>query len=55
LIFGFGLSYAGFYLDLDSLVLDFLAKNFLVLVFLSLVVFMEKAQILSLLNRKKSS
>lgn len=55
LIFGFGLSYAGFYLDLDSSVLDFLAKNFLVLVFLSLVVFMEKAQILSLLNRKKSS
>lgn len=55
LIIGFGLSYAGFYLDLNSSILDFLAKNFLVIVFLALIGFLEKDQISSLLKRKKTN
>lgn len=55
LILGFGLSYAGFFLDLDSVVLSFLVKNALVVAFLILVGFLERAQISSLLNREKSS
>lgn len=54
LIIGFGLSYAGFYLNLESGILDLLAKNFLVFIILALVIFLEKNQILSLVNRKKS-
>ncbi|RIW13691.1 lipopolysaccharide biosynthesis protein [Algoriphagus lacus] len=54
LIIGFGLSYAGFYLNLESGILDLLAKNFLVFIILALVIFLEKDQILSLVNRKKS-
>lgn len=54
LVVAFGLSYAGFYLDLHSYFWGFLVKNSLVLLFLLLVVFMEKGQLISLLNRKKS-
>jgi O-antigen/teichoic acid export membrane protein len=55
LILGFGMSYAGFFLDLDSVVLSFLVKNALVVAFLILVGFLERAQISSLLNREKTS
>ncbi|WP_111670498.1 polysaccharide biosynthesis C-terminal domain-containing protein [Algoriphagus litoralis] len=52
LLFAFGLSYAGFYLELDSQILSFLAKNSLVLLFISLVFFLEKDQISGFLKRK---
>ena len=55
LLVGFGLSYGGFYLDLDAFALNFLAKNCLVLAFLILVWFLEKDQLSTLLNRKKTS
>lgn len=53
LFFGFGLSYVGFYLNLDSHVLGFLAKNSLILLFLVLVGFLEKDQFLAFLRLKK--
>lgn len=52
LLLAFGLSYAGFYLDLDSPILSFLAKNSLILLFLSVVFFLEKDQISGFLKRK---
>jgi O-antigen/teichoic acid export membrane protein len=55
LILGFVLSYAGFFLELDSVVLSFLVKNALVVAFLILVGFLERVQISSLLNREKSN
>lgn len=55
LVIGFVLSYAGFYLEVDSPILGFLLKNSLVLAFLALVVFSERDQLSALLKRKKSS
>lgn len=55
LLLAFGLSYAGFYLDLDSFMLGFLAKNSLILLFLILVGFLEKDQLTTILNRKQPS
>lgn len=55
LLFAFGLSYAGFYLDLDSVLINFLAKNSLIVVFLILVGFLEKDQLASLIRRKQSN
>ena len=55
LLFAFGLSYAGFYLDLDSPILNFQAKNSLILLFISLVFFLEKDQISGFLKRKPLS
>ncbi|HSF54917.1 MAG TPA: polysaccharide biosynthesis C-terminal domain-containing protein [Algoriphagus sp.] len=54
LVIAFGLSYAGFYLDLDHPILGFLAKNSLVILFMILVGFLEKDQFKTFLNRKKS-
>lgn len=55
LLFAFGLSYAGFYLDLDSFFLSFVAKNSLIILFLILVVFIEKDQITAFRKRKQLS
>jgi len=52
LLLAFGLSYAGFYLDLAAPFLNFLAKNSLILLFLSVVFFLEKDQISGFLKRK---
>jgi O-antigen/teichoic acid export membrane protein len=55
LLFAFGLSYAGFYLRLDSLLLSFIAKNSLIIVFLILVGFLEKEDLKSLFRGKQRS
>jgi O-antigen/teichoic acid export membrane protein len=55
LVLAFGLSYLGFYLNLDSALLGFLAKNSLVILFLILVGFLEKEELSTLTGRKKSS
>src|SRR5690606_38521382 len=49
LAIAFGLSYAGFFLDLDSVGLNFFAKNSLVLLFLVWVGYREKDLLLPLL------
>lgn len=54
LVVAFGLSYAGFYLDLDHPILGFIAKNSLVILFMILVGFLEKDQFAALLKQKKS-
>ncbi len=54
LVIGFVLSYAGFYLEVDSPILGFLLRNGLILAFLALVVFLEKEQLSALLKRKKT-
>lgn len=53
LLLAFGLSYAGFYLNLESIVLSFLVKNSLVLLFLVVIVGMEKDKFLALIRRKQ--
>jgi len=54
LLLAFGLSYAGFYLDLGSFWVNFLTKNSLILLFLLIVGFLEKDQLTLFLARKKS-
>jgi O-antigen/teichoic acid export membrane protein len=54
LVLAFGLSYAGFFLDLGSIGLNFLAKNSLILVFLAGIAYWEKDLVAKLLQRKKS-
>ncbi len=55
LLTAFGISYVGFYLNLESFVLSIFAKNSLILLFFILVGFLEKDQIASFLNRKQPS
>ena len=52
LFLAFGLSYAGFYLDLGSDLINFLAKNSLIFMYLILIGFSEKALLTSLLKGK---
>lgn len=54
LIIAFGLSYAGFFLDLESVGLNFFAKNSLVLLFLAWVGYWEKDLLGTVLQRRKS-
>lgn len=54
LVLAFALSYAGFFLDLGSVGLNFFAKNSLVLVFLAWMGFQEKDLIRSLRPSKKT-
>ncbi|GAA0879547.1 polysaccharide biosynthesis C-terminal domain-containing protein [Algoriphagus jejuensis] len=54
LVIAFGLSYAGFFMDLGSVGLNFFAKNSLVLVFLAWLGYREKNLVLAVLQRKKS-
>lgn len=54
LLLAFGLSYAGFYLDLNSFWLSFLVKNSLIVLFLIVVGFLEKDQLATILKRKQS-
>ena len=53
LIIAFGLSYAGFFLDLDSAGLNFFAKNSLVVLFLAWIGYREKDLIVAVFQRKK--
>ncbi len=53
LLLAFGLSYAGFYLQLDSFLLSFLAKNSLILLFILVIGLSEKEQIFHFLTRKQ--
>lgn len=53
LVLAFALSYGGFYLDLQSQVMNFFAKNTAVLIFLGLVILLEKDQLNSLFSLKK--
>jgi O-antigen/teichoic acid export membrane protein len=57
LFFGFGLSYLGFYIGVEIPFLQFILKNSLVIIFVVVVLFLEKDQIsrtLSGIKRKKS-
>lgn len=53
LAIAFGLSYAGFFLELDSAGLNFFARNCLVVLFLAMVGFWEKDLFLAVLQQKK--
>lgn len=53
LLVAFGLSYFGFYLDLGIPILNFFAKNSLILIFMALVLVMEKDQLKAYLPTKK--
>ncbi|OOG68614.1 oligosaccharide flippase family protein [Algoriphagus sp. A40] len=53
LLLAFGLSYAGFFLDLGSDLMNFLAKNSLILLFLTVVGFLEKDQLTPFLRGKQ--
>lgn len=55
LLLAFGLSYAGFYLKMESFILGLFAKNSLVVLFLIFVGILEKDRILAVLNRKNTS
>ncbi|TDQ16506.1 O-antigen/teichoic acid export membrane protein [Algoriphagus boseongensis] len=52
LICAFGLSYLGFYLNLESEILNFMLKNFLILIFLGLILVLDKNQIKALFVRR---
>ena len=53
LILAFALSYGGFYLDLESGVMNFFAKNTTVLIFIGVVLLMEKDQLTALFSKKE--
>lgn len=53
LILGFALSYAGFYLSLESFALDFVVKNLLAILFLVLIIWIEKNDLLAFLFKNK--
>jgi O-antigen/teichoic acid export membrane protein len=53
LVLAFGLSYAGFFIDMDSAGLNFFARNSLIVLFLAWVGFQEKDLLLPLLKRKR--
>jgi hypothetical protein len=55
LVVAFGLSYAGFFLHLGNPILDFIAKNSLVMLFLAWVAFREKDLLNAVLQRRKSA
>jgi O-antigen/teichoic acid export membrane protein len=52
LVLAFGLSYGGFYLETGMHWIDFFAKNTAVLIFLGVVVLMEKDRFFALLSKK---
>ncbi|ERM84490.1 polysaccharide biosynthesis protein [Rhodonellum psychrophilum GCM71 = DSM 17998] len=53
LALAFGLSYGGFFLEVDQVVLQFLGRNILVLIFVLVVLLIEKEEIKKLLARQK--
>jgi O-antigen/teichoic acid export membrane protein len=53
LALAFGLSYGGFFLEVDQVVLQFLGRNILVLIFVLVVLLVEKEEFKKLLARKK--
>lgn len=54
LIFGFALSYGGYYLDLGEPMLNFFAKNSLIVAFIGLLVILEKDSIRKLIPNSKN-
>jgi len=54
LLFSFGLSYFGFYLNLDDPAMNFLVRNSLILIFLGAVVIVDKKQLKLYFSRSKS-
>ena len=52
LIFAFGLSYAGFYIETGFTWIDFILKNTAVLIFLAAVLVLEKKQLYSMFPKK---
>jgi hypothetical protein len=53
LLIGFALSYGGFYLDLGEPILNFFAKNGLVVIFIGLLVILEKETIRKFIPNSK--
>ncbi|MHA7130750.1 lipopolysaccharide biosynthesis protein [Algoriphagus namhaensis] len=53
LLSAFGLSYAGFFLHLEPAALNFFAKNGIVILFLILIVWVERKDLLAFLFKKK--
>ncbi|MFC5624886.1 lipopolysaccharide biosynthesis protein [Algoriphagus winogradskyi] len=53
LILSFTISYLGFYLDFGNPALNFLMKNSLILLYMGLIFFMEKEQIMAYLPKSK--
>lgn len=53
LVLAFALSYGGFYLNMESEVMNFFAKNTTVLIFIGVVLLMEKDQVNSFISSKK--
>jgi O-antigen/teichoic acid export membrane protein len=54
LIIGFALSYGGFYLDLGEPILNFFAKNSLIVIFIGLLVILEKGTIRKFIPNSKN-
>jgi len=54
LLIGFALSYAGFYLDLGEPILNFFAKNSLILIFLGGIFILEKDSIRKMISNSKN-
>lgn len=53
LVLAFALSYGGFYLDLESELMNFFAKNTTVLIFIGVVLLMEKDQLTAFFSKKE--
>ncbi|MFN3997722.1 lipopolysaccharide biosynthesis protein [Algoriphagus sp.] len=54
LLIAFGFSYVGFYLKIDSLILGFLAKNSLILLFIIIIGLLEKKRLTTLIRGKQT-
>jgi O-antigen/teichoic acid export membrane protein len=54
LLFGFGLSYFGFYIQLGEPILSFFVKNSLILLFIGFVIFLEREQLRALFSKSKT-
>lgn len=55
LLLGFSISYLGFYLDLGSFWMNFLAKNSLLLIFIGLIAILEKKELSTFLRSLKKT
>nr|WP_287935359.1 lipopolysaccharide biosynthesis protein [Algoriphagus sp.] len=51
LLLAFGLSYVGFFWETDNQVIDFFVKNCCILIFLGIVIFMERGHLKALFSR----
>lgn len=53
LFFGFGLSYAGFFMEIDNNILQFILRNSLLIIFVVVVLLFEKKEVQNLLSQFK--